>query len=74
LLRSSVLREERFDLFVEKLSTQVPDNAWVILAFHSFDGEGFRPWSSDGFSRLVSEVRRLGFQIRTISSMVSSYG
>jgi peptidoglycan/xylan/chitin deacetylase (PgdA/CDA1 family) len=74
LLRSLVLTEDRFDLFVEKLGAQVPENAWVILAFHSFDEEGYGPWSSEGFSRLVSEVRRLGLQIRTISSMVSSYG
>jgi peptidoglycan/xylan/chitin deacetylase (PgdA/CDA1 family) len=71
-LRSAALREEEFDSIVEKLS-QVPDNAWVILALHSFDEEGFAPWSSDGFSRLLTEVRRLDFQIGTISSMIRRY-
>lgn len=74
LLRSSILSEDQFDWLVECLNIHVPNNAWVILGFHSFDGEGAKPWSSEGFSRLVAEVRRLGFQIRTIGRMISTYG
>jgi peptidoglycan/xylan/chitin deacetylase (PgdA/CDA1 family) len=73
LLRSSVLPEDQYDWLVGNLSTYVPDNGWVILGFHSFDGEGSRPWSSEGFSRLVADVRRLGFQIRTIAAMVGRH-
>jgi peptidoglycan/xylan/chitin deacetylase (PgdA/CDA1 family) len=73
-LRSSVTSEDEYHWLVENLASQVPDNTWVILGFHSFDGEGSRPWSSAGFSRLVSEIRRLGFRIRTIGDMIRHSG
>jgi peptidoglycan/xylan/chitin deacetylase (PgdA/CDA1 family) len=73
LLQSSVLAEDRFDWLVESLRSHVPENAWVILGFHSFDGEGAKPWSTAGFSRLVAEIRKLGFQIKTISSMIRKH-
>jgi peptidoglycan/xylan/chitin deacetylase (PgdA/CDA1 family) len=73
-LRSPLAREEEYDRLIETLRAEIPDNAWVILAFHSFDGEGWKPWSSEGFSRLVADVRRLDFQIRTVGDMIGSYG
>jgi peptidoglycan/xylan/chitin deacetylase (PgdA/CDA1 family) len=72
-LRSSVVPQSQYDWVVENLTNNVPDNAWVILGFHSFDGEGSSPWSSESFSRLVAEIRRLGFRIRTIGHMISNY-
>jgi peptidoglycan/xylan/chitin deacetylase (PgdA/CDA1 family) len=70
-LLSSAPPENKSDWIIERLRSRVPDGAWVILGFHSFDGEGAKPWSSAGFSRLVAEVRRLNFQVRTIGSMIS---
>lgn len=69
-LRGSMVFEEELDWLTKSLAADIPDQAWVILGFHSFDGEGHRPWSSAGFSLLVSEVRRLGYQVKTISNMI----
>ena len=73
VLRSQVIHEEGFDWLIEQLRGVVPDNSWVIIGFHSFDQEGFRPWNFDRFSQLVAKIRTLDFQIESIASMVRRY-
>jgi peptidoglycan/xylan/chitin deacetylase (PgdA/CDA1 family) len=68
-LRSWAVRERHFDGIVDQLDS-LPDQSWAILAFHSLDGEGHEPWSSEGFSRLLEFVRAAGLQIVSIGGMV----
>lgn len=72
-LKSWTVYEADFDQVVQQLRTQVPDNSWVILAFHSLDGEGWQPWTSEKFAGLVQEVRSLEYQIETIGAMVDRF-
>jgi peptidoglycan/xylan/chitin deacetylase (PgdA/CDA1 family) len=73
-LKSQPAFEEDLERIVERLGAQVPDAAWVILAFHSFDGEGYRPWTSAGFAHLVAAVRSLDFEIVTVGAMIARAG
>jgi len=73
-LKSQATFEEDLERIVERLGAQVPDGSWVILAFHSFDGEGYRPWTSAGFARLVAAVRSLDFEIVTVGAMIARAG
>lgn len=68
-LVSWAVRERHFDTVVAELE-RLPDDSWVILAFHSLGGEGHEPWSEAGFGLLVSACRKLGLEIVTISRMV----
>ena len=70
-LRSWAVREPHFDDIVSQLDTEVPDESWTILAFHSLDGEGHEPWTSGGFARLVGAVRGLGYQIASVAAVVA---
>ena len=72
-LRSKVIHEENFEWLVQELRDAIPDNAWVIIGFHSFDHEGHRPWNFDRFSQLVAEIRALDFQIENVASVVRRY-
>jgi peptidoglycan/xylan/chitin deacetylase (PgdA/CDA1 family) len=69
-LRSQVVFEEEYDRVVEQLRSAIPDEAWVIIGFHSFDGEGHRPWNFDRFAQLVAEIRALDFRIESVASMI----
>jgi peptidoglycan/xylan/chitin deacetylase (PgdA/CDA1 family) len=69
-LKSWAVRERHFDTIVNQLTHHLPDDSWTILAFHSLDGEGHEPWTSGGFSRLVTAVRAMGCQIVTVGEMV----
>ena len=69
-LKSWAVRERHFDAVVRGLA-EVSEDAWVILAFHSLDGEGWEPWSSEGFARLVSAVRSLGYGIRSVRAFLA---
>ena len=69
-LKSWAVRERHFDAIVDELTHHLPDDSWTILAFHSLDGEGHEPWTSEGFSRLVTVVRAMGGQIVTVAEMV----
>ena len=68
-LRSWAVRERHFSTIVDQLD-RLPDRSWTILAFHSLDGEGHEPWTSEGFSRLVAIVHAAGLQIVSIREMV----
>lgn len=68
-MNSWAVRERHVDEVVEQLA-QLPDDSWIILAFHSFDGEGHEPWTAAGFASLVATCRELGMTIRTIADMV----
>ncbi len=70
-LKSWAVRERHFDAIVYQLSQHQPNDSWTILAFHSLDGEGHEPWTSERFSRLVAAVRAMGCQIVTVGDMVS---
>jgi peptidoglycan/xylan/chitin deacetylase (PgdA/CDA1 family) len=72
-LNSWAVRERHFDRVVEALSSEVPDGAWVILAFHSLDGEGHEPWSSLGFQRLGQVIGGLGYNVETIGDVVRKW-
>jgi peptidoglycan/xylan/chitin deacetylase (PgdA/CDA1 family) len=72
-LNSWAVRERHYARVVEALSSDVPDGAWVILAFHSLDGEGHEPWSSRGFQRLVQAISRLGYDVQTIGDTVTDW-
>jgi peptidoglycan/xylan/chitin deacetylase (PgdA/CDA1 family) len=67
-LRSWAVREVHFESIVRDLA-ELPDNSWIVLTFHSLDGEGHEPWSSESFRRLVAKLRELGFTARTIGEM-----
>jgi peptidoglycan/xylan/chitin deacetylase (PgdA/CDA1 family) len=69
-LRSWSVRERHFVRVVSDLRHAVPDATWTILAFHSLDGEGHEPWTSDGFERLVEAVRSMGYVIVTVAQMI----
>lgn len=69
-LKSWAVRERHLETVVDQLANQTPAGSWTIVAFHSLDGEGYEPWSSDAFARLVKGVRDSGFQIRTIGGTV----
>lgn len=69
-LRSWAARERHGDAVVDQLAG-VPDGAWVILAFHSLDGEGWEPWSSEGLARLIAAVRGLGYTIRSVGAVIA---
>lgn len=69
-LRSWAVREQHFDSIVDQIENNLPDQSWTILAFHSLDGEGHEPWSSEGFSRLVATVRSMDLQIISVARMV----
>jgi peptidoglycan/xylan/chitin deacetylase (PgdA/CDA1 family) len=69
-LKSWAVRERHFDSITEQLSRDLPDDSWAILAFHSLDGEGHEPWTSDRFSRLIAAIRAMGHQIVTVGEMV----
>ncbi len=73
LLRSKVVFQEDYDWIVRELRTSIPHDAWVILGFHSFDDEGYRPWKFAPFAELVRQVRSLDYQIETVSSMISKF-
>ena len=47
-LSSWAVRERHFDSVVDQLQL-LPDESWTILAFHSLDGEGHEPWSTEAF-------------------------
>jgi hypothetical protein len=68
-LRSWAVRERHFHTIVDQLDG-LPDQSWTILGFHSLDGEGHEPWTSEGFSRLVAIVNAAGLQIVSIREMV----
>jgi peptidoglycan/xylan/chitin deacetylase (PgdA/CDA1 family) len=68
-LRSWAVRERHFHEIVDQLDSP-PDQSWTILAFHSLDGEGHEPWTSQGFFRLLEFVRAAGLQIVSIREMV----
>ena len=68
-LNSWAVRERHLDDVVAQLRG-VPDGGWVILAFHSLDGEGHEPWSTEGFARLVGEIRKMGYEIATAARML----
>jgi len=68
-LSSWAVRERHFDMVVDRLS-ELPDQSWIILAFHSFNGEGHEPWSTEAFSTLVAAVRKMGITTVTISEML----
>lgn len=67
-LKSWALREAHLEDILVTLAG-LPDNAWIVLTFHSLDGEGHEPWSSDAFRRLVEGVRALAFTTRAVGSM-----
>ncbi len=73
-LNSWAVRERHFDDVVEQLSRAVPDGSWTILTFHSLDGEGWEPWSSWFFARLVAQLRLLHYTIVTVAAMVDAIG
>ena len=68
-LNSWAVRERHFGDVAGQLA-DVPGASWVILAFHSMDGEGHEPWSLEGFTRLVAEVRAMGYKIATVAEMI----
>lgn len=72
-LSSWAVRERHLETVVDQLA-QLPDESWTILAFHSFDGEGYEPWSSVAFDALVAAVRRLDLEIVTIAAMIARLG
>jgi peptidoglycan/xylan/chitin deacetylase (PgdA/CDA1 family) len=69
-LRSWAVRERHFEAVVRQLAV-VPDGAWVILAFHSLDGEGWETWSSEGLATLIGAVRGLGYAVRSVGAIVA---
>jgi peptidoglycan/xylan/chitin deacetylase (PgdA/CDA1 family) len=64
-LRSWAVRERHYERVIEQIGG-LPDDSWTILAFHSLDGEGHEPWTSDGFARLIAFVRTQDFRIVSI--------
>jgi len=72
-LRSQVVFEEDYDWIVEQLRSAIPDGAWVIIGFHSFDGEGHRPWKFDRFAQLVAQIRAFDYRIESIAGMIGRY-
>ncbi len=69
-LRSWAVRERHLDFVVQQLA-DAPDDTWTILAFHSLDGQGHEPWTSEGFADLVAAVLRAGYQVTTLGDMVT---
>jgi peptidoglycan/xylan/chitin deacetylase (PgdA/CDA1 family) len=63
-INSWAVRERDWSTIVEALNA-VPEGTWTVLAFHSLDDEGFEPWSSESFRKLVSLIGTLGFDIVT---------
>ncbi len=70
-LKSWAVRERHFDAVVDQLTHHLPDDCWTILAFHSLDGEGHEPWTSERFCDLIAAVRAIDCQIITVGDMVS---
>ncbi|WP_291767477.1 FkbM family methyltransferase [Maricaulis sp.] len=67
-LKSWAVRESHFEHVAASLR-ELPDNTWTVLTFHSLDGEGHEPWSSEAFSELVNIVREQNFSVQTVGSM-----
>ena len=70
-LRSWAVRERDFDAIIDQLTHDVPRMSWTILAFHSLDDEGHEPWSSKNFTRLISAVRLMGYEIVSVGEMMT---
>lgn len=68
-LKSWAVRERNFEFIIKELSN-LPDNTWTILAFHSLEDEGFEPWSIDGFKALTEEIVKMNFNIQTVTETV----
>lgn len=64
------VRETHLERLQSELES-VPDQTWTILGLHSLDGEGFEPWSSEAFHKLVAVARAANFRIATTREMVS---
>jgi peptidoglycan/xylan/chitin deacetylase (PgdA/CDA1 family) len=64
-LRSWSLRERHYVKICEQID-RLPDQSWIIVAFHGLDGEGHEPWTSVAFSQFVDFSRSCGFHIVTI--------
>lgn len=69
-LKGWTIYERQFDKVAASLRA-VPDWSWTILSLHSFDGEGWEPWSTEGFKSLVSFVTSNGFEIFHMRGMLS---
>lgn len=69
-LGSWAVRERHLDFVIQELDG-APDDTWTILAFHSLDGQGHEPWTSEGFADLVAAVLRAGYQVTTVGDMVA---
>jgi peptidoglycan/xylan/chitin deacetylase (PgdA/CDA1 family) len=69
-IRSWAVRERDWSAIAAGLNT-VPEGTWTVLGFHSLDDEGFEPWSSDGFRKLVSLIGSLGFDIVTARQVLA---
>ncbi len=67
-LTSWAVRERHLHTVADQLEL-LPNDSWIILAFHSFGDEGHEPWSTAAFSSLVATCRELGMKIVTIASM-----
>lgn len=55
---------------VKTIINQIPDNTWLILAYHSLDGEGFQPISSDDLRAIKDCAIENKYEIKTVREMV----
>lgn len=65
------MRERQFVRIVRDLDQAVPDDTWTILALHSLDGEGYEPWTSKGFARLVEAVSSMRYVIVSVAEVLN---
>jgi len=72
-IRSWAVRERDWPTIEAELAA-VPEGTWTVLGFHSLDDEGFEPWSSDGFRKLVRLAGELGFDIVTAREALARTG
>ena len=72
-LNSWAVRERHLNKIKTQLEN-VPDHSWTILAFHSFDNEGYEPWSQKSFAALVNFVKHNKFSVLSLSETLLSLG
>jgi len=58
----------------DDLLNDLPDNIWLIFAFHGIDNEGFVPVSSERLSEYKNIVLKNGFEIKSMRDMTLLYG